>query len=264
MQKIGNRAALRLFLVFLGLWFFGLQTKAQSSDSTVTILRPLTIDELNAEQYRQLSPDGNVYARASALGDDPTAIVALHYLLAADPGNPFLQDSLAALYWRVGNLTACHRWCLELLKTRPNAGFVLQLAAGIEEQRGDFAAALEHYAHVYQLAGGYFWRYKVAGLQFQLGRYGECGSNIESMLTDTAIDDELVHIDWGTGNGDVPLRSALLNLRGNLELALNKEGLARKSFKEALKLAPGFGLARQNLDALIAKNQPQPHEGGGG
>lgn len=257
-----NRLSQRWGVWMVLMIFCSLNVSAQVPDSTTLILAPVSVEELNAAHRKQQNPHGIVYAKATALGDHATAIVALHYLLEADPLNPFLQDSLAGLYHRVGNHVACHRWCLEILQSRPDARYILQLAAEIEEGRGDFVAALEHLSHLQKIAGSHYLRYKIAGLQFQLGRYGECGANVEAMLTDAGIDAESLFVAWEGGGGPVTMRAALLNLRGNLELALGKEALARKSFREALKLAPDFGLARNNLSALQAKHQ-SVHEGGG-
>lgn len=251
-----------MFLILVGCASY-MQLTAQAPDSLARNPDLNTTDGMNQMRRSQLDPHALVYQRASALGDWPTAITAIHHLLLQDPGNRYLQDSLAALYFRVGNLTACHAWCLENLQQRPDDLILLQLAGNVEESRGNLKSALERFERIFQLTQSHFHRYKTASLQYQIGRYGEAGSHIESMLSDPAIDQEMVHIDWQNGGGDVPLRSALLNLRGNLELTLNKEALARKSFKEALKLAPDFKLARQNLDALQAKYHNFHDESGG-
>jgi tetratricopeptide (TPR) repeat protein len=239
-----------------------LSLAAQNHDSLAHAVDLNTSDGMNQLRRSQLDPHALVYEKATQLGDWVTAIDALHHLLLQDPENAFLQDSLAALYFRVGNLSACHAWSLEKLQQRPQDLLLLQLVGTIEEQKGKLEPALERYQRIFALTKVHFYRYKMAGLQFLLGRYGECGQQIESMLLDPEIDQQAVHIDWNNGGGDVPLRSALLNLRGNMELALNKENHARKSFKEALKLAPEFLLARNNLDALQTKYRSPNEENG--
>lgn len=255
-MTVAHRLARIALILSLPLW-----AMAQPADSLpVTDLN--TTEGMNHLRRAQLNPHALVYEKATQLGDWPTAIVSLQHLLLDQPDNPFLQDSLAALYFRVGNLPACLRWSKEQLASRPNAVFLLEMTGNVEEAQGNPKAALEHYERLLALTPGYYFRYKVASLQYQLGRYGESGSHVASMLTDAGMDEEVIHIDWGDGGGDIPLRSALLNLRGNLELALNKETLARKSFKEAVKLAPAFVLARNNLNALQAKHEAAHDHGG--
>jgi tetratricopeptide (TPR) repeat protein len=247
----------------VALAFVALGTMAQPVDSVLKITDIHSSDDMNRLRRAQLDPHALVYEKAVQLGDWVTAIQSIHHLLLQDPENIYLQDSLAAMYLRVGNREACLAWTLEKLQKRPDALFLNRLAGNVQEAQGDLKSALERYERVLALTRAPFYRYKVAVLQYQLGRYGECATHIESMLTDTALAGEELHIDWGNGGGEVPLHSALLNLRGNLEVQLGKEGLARKSFKEALKLAPGFVLARNNLDALQAKYQEGRDHGGG-
>lgn len=256
------RNLLRLPAISVGAIFLWTMGHAQSPDSVRPASDFLTTEGMNRLRQAQLSPHALIYQRASALGDWNSAIYALHQLLLEDPGNRFHEDSLAALYLRTGNRVACLRLSREILSKRPDDLFILQLAGAVSEGDNDLKAALADFEALSQATKAPFYRYKVAGLQFQLGRYGECGSNIESMLTDAAIDDQAVRVDWAGGGAEIPLRAALLNLRGNLELALNKEMLARKSFREALKIAPDFVLARNNLNAIQEKYQQRLDQGG--
>lgn len=216
---------------------------------------PNTPDGMDALRKAQTNPNGLVYNKACALHDWETAIVALHYLLLDNPENAFLQDSLAALYYRTGQNTACLKWCEEVLSSRPNAAFIHQIAGNVAQESGNLALALTHYEQLYSATKAPFFRYQVSSLQFLLGRYGEAGSNIESMLSDPELASTNIHLNWENGSDDVPIHAALLNLRGNLELALNKENLARKSFRAALKLDSEFSLPRENLNAIQAKHQ---------
>ncbi len=236
-----------LLLVFLT--SFALLS-AQSPD-------PNTPEGMNALRKAQSDPNALVYSKATELHDWRTAIVALHHLLLKNPENVFLQDSLAALYYRTGENEACQRWCAEVLAKRPKDLFLHQLVGQVAEESGNLTLAVTHFEQLYAATRDPFFRYQVSSLQFQLGRYGEAGSNIESMLSDPQLAESAIHLDWENGGGDVPIHAALLNLRGNLELALNKENLARKSFRAALKLAPKFKLPRQNLNAIQAKHQQE-------
>lgn len=260
---MASKSALhRLLPVLVLLLLWGGRLSAQG-DSVLHIVAPPDIDALNAQLRAQTDPNALVYAKATALGDHQTAITALHYLLLGSPGNRFLEDSLAALYYRVGNLDACRRWCDELLSRRPDDLFLHQLLATIAEGRGDYIGALTHVEQLYAGQNSLYWRYRLAGLQYQVGRYGECTAHVGAMLSDPAVDAESLRLSWDGGTGIVPMRAALVNLRGNLELATGKEALAQKSFREALKLAPEFGLARNNLSALQAKYHNRANEHGG-
>ena len=176
-------------------------------------------------------------------------------MLLNDPENHILQDSLALMYVRTGNTTACVNWCDECLKTRPTSVYLLNLSATMLESNGRHKDALGRYERLYSQTNSHFYRYKVSTLQFLLGRHGECLANIEAMLQDESVAREIVQVNWQDSGSEVPMRAALLNLRGNLELALNQSGKARKSFRQALKEAPDFQLARNNIRAMDEKDR---------
>lgn len=214
-----------------------------------------TTDGMQRLRDQQQNPHTRVYARASALQDYQSAIYALHQMLLDDPENSFLQDSLAYMYARTGNTTSCLAWCDQCLQKRPNSLFILNLSSTLLESTGQFKKALSRLETLHQNTGSNYYRYKISSLQYELGRYGESLVNIESMLQDSSTLPELIMMSWDDSSTEVPMRAALLNLRGNLELQVNQEGKARKSFRKALKMAPDFALPRNNIRALDEKNR---------
>jgi predicted Zn-dependent protease len=248
-----------LSLLFLPLtllltWTF---VPAQSHDNP-----PLnTTEGMQRLRDQQQNPHVLVYARASALQDYQSAIYALHHLLLDDPENSFLQDSLAYMYARTGNIPSCLAWCDLCLEKRPNSLFILNLSANLLESANMDKEALARFETLHQNTGSNFYRYKISSLQFELGRYGESLVNIESMLQDSSTSPELIMVTWDDVSREVPMRAALLNLRGNLELQVNQEGKARKSFRQALKIAPEFALPRNNIRALDEKNRQRNERG---
>ena len=241
----------RIFALLAGLLITFSQVQAQSRDS----IDINSIEGLNQLRKMQQDPHARIYLQARNLGDYHTAIYALHHMLLTDPENHFLQDSLALMYVRTGNTQACVAWCDQCLKKRPDRVFPLNLSATMLESQGLYKPALERYERLYANTGSQFYRYKVSSLQLLLGRHGESLANIEAMLQDENVARELVQVNWQDSGSEVPMRAALLNLRGNLELALNQSGKARKSFRQALKEAPEFELARNNLRAMDDKER---------
>lgn len=235
-------------LLCMPLWLLAQQ------DSIRRQAQPNSLQQLQAMRDAQLNPAGRIYSKASQLKDHHTAIYALHVLLLDDPDNVYLQDSLAMHYFLAGNHESCLRWSNSVLESRPDDPYLLVLTANIYAQRRDFKPALARHERLQELRPSFYNRYRIAMLQYELGRTGECGTTIEQLLLKPEIDQEAVHVRWGDGGADIPLRAALLNLRGNLQEQLNRDGDARKSFREALKLAPDFQLARNNLNALREKN----------
>lgn len=241
----------KLFLIAMSLLSGLASLPAQSDHGHDT----KTIDGMQRLRDQQQNPHARVFAQASALQDYQSAIYALHQLLLDDPENSFLQDSLAYMYARTNNNTSCLAWCDLCLQKRPNSLFILSLSGTLLESSGQFKEALERFETLHKNTGSNFYRYKISSLQYELGRYGESLVNIESMLQDSSTQRELILMNWDGASREVPMQAALLNLRGNLELQVNQEGKARKSFRQALKMAPDFELPRNNIRALDEKNR---------
>ena len=196
------------------------------------------------------SSNVEVYKQASQIGDHATAIVALHNLLVKKPGGPALQDALAIQYYYSGQRTVCLAWCAKCLNERPESSFLLHLSGLVAEEQEALETALGRYERLYAMRKAPFYRYKVASLRYQLGRHGECLPHLQAMLQSSEIESVELYLTWAGGEGYVLLRAALLNLRGNLELALKQTGKARKSFRAALKVSPDFALPQLNLNAM--------------
>ena len=225
-----------------------------------TRVDPHSIQGLQKLRDQQQNPHARAYETAREIGDYQTAATALQYLLLESPQNSHLRDSLASMLYRAGNINACLRWCEKVLADNPGNAFLLELSGNLYAGQGRPAQALPKFEALSSMTGDAYFRYQQASMQFLLGRYGEATQNIESLLTDPAIEQEAIHIDWAGGGHDVPLRAALLNLRGNLQLALNRENDARKSFRAALKIDKNFSLARNNLNALREKDRERWEE----
>jgi tetratricopeptide (TPR) repeat protein len=233
----------RLFIGFLAIFLVCAPVSAQS-------VMPMDVDDLQHQHTLQTDPSGILWAKASALGDWPTAIVAIHQLLEKDPSNTFLQDSLAAMYLRTGQAATCLAWCQRCLQTRPDAPFLLAIAGQLALDAGQIPAALTHWERLLQLRPSAYYHYQVAALQFRLGRYGECATALNQLAADAAVRDAWIHLSWEGGEGDVPLLAAVYNLQGNLDGAMGRRKEARKAFRAALDLAPEFGLAKGNLRGM--------------
>lgn len=210
---------------------------------------------LTSAQQTPQEAHARVYTNASEIQDWRTAITALHYLLLEAPENIAYQDSLALLYYRCGEVDACLNWCEKVLETRAEDQFLHQLAGMIKQQYRNPATALRHYEALYAQTQSPITRYQICAIQVQASQYSDAASNIESMLSNPESLTQSIYMEWENGNAMVPLQAALLNLRGELELAINKENLARKSFRQALKIAPDFKLPRLNLNAIQARHQ---------
>ncbi|MCB9235781.1 MAG: tetratricopeptide repeat protein [Bacteroidia bacterium] len=221
---------------------------AQAGD-TLFLTREVTLLQLDSLSRAQSSPHALVYRRACQLRDYPAAIQALHYLLVEDPQNPFYQDSLAALYYRTGNFSACITLGNEIMLERPEDGFIHLILANAKLQSGNSKAALNHYGWLAEGTGQLFFWYQKASLEFHLERLGECRASLGEILASESKT-EMIRIENGGEEYLVSMEAAALNMLGNLDLKAGNKDSAAQNFQQALDLYPDFGLARANLDNL--------------
>lgn len=228
---------------------------------SLTMLRPVTLEQLQREQDAALSPHSRIYAQARKNQDWQSALTAALYLLDEQPGNTFLEDSIAGFYARTGNYTACKAWCNQLLAARPDSPYLHILLAEILAAEGDARAALTHYESLADLTANPYFIYQVAALQLQLERYGECRTTAGRLTATEKLEDK-IRITNGDKHDIVSITAAAYNLLGAMERKLGNEKEARMAFRKALELEPAFSLAKQNLQARPISETPE--RGGGG
>jgi tetratricopeptide (TPR) repeat protein len=199
--------------------------------------------------------DLRVYGNAVSLGDFYTAITAIHYKYAKDTNVRWL-DTLSRLYF-TGNMIRQAVITAEIvIQKQPNNTSMLELLALSYSGLGDSKSALAKYEKLFELTQKPYYQYQCAVEEFNLGRVGECEVRIKSIQNNPAAEKEKININAGQGKTpeQVSIKAASLNLLGVMQMKLNKNEDAKKSFEASLKLAPEFSLAKGNLEAL---NKPK-------
>lgn len=223
---------------------------AQTGDSLVIVFPPSVLD-LQQKTDSLAGIHARVLSSAMAIGDFPTAIVALHYMTIEDPLNISLKKELLKLYNRTGqhSVAVAYGNSLKNLLKSPDAE-VLRLMAESYQGLGQLESALEAYRDADKVVPDPYLRYQVAGLQFQLARYAECRQTIDALLAGSGIHEVIILVRSENVEQEVYLDAALYNLKGNLELKEGNKPAARTAFEKALQVQPAFVLAKQNLDSL--------------
>lgn len=228
----------------------GGSTTVMAQDSSFVTSPPLSESDLQEIRNRQASPHSQVYVRAMRLGDFPTAITALHYLLVEQPQNRYFKDSLAGLYVRTGNAPAAKQLAQEIVIDHPDDNYAQNLLAGIYAQEGNHKGALACFEALEKNTQAPYYTYQVAVMRFQIERYGECKTAIAKLLELPEEQEAFVRIFSDQTEQIIPIQAAALNLRGNLSLQLGQNDAAKEDFEKALEIAPDFLLPKGNLDQM--------------
>ena len=182
--------------------------------------------------------------------DLAVATQATYALMALEPDNGFRIDTLTAIYFQRGAYPQVVMVGSKILETRPDDLKITEMVAISKAQLGASMEALTDYESLFKQSNDIFHLYEIASLQYTVRRYGECETSIQRLLTSPEVADKEVTLNFKQGSQNVPMKAAVYNLYGVLQLDQGNKEAAIGHFKQAVQLFPEFFLAKNNLDAL--------------
>ena len=192
-----------------------------------------------------------VFEQALAYNDGEVAVGALYEMMALQPANEALKDTLAYLYYNLNKYASVLFVTREITARQPSNLGALELRALAEKNLGLQAEALASYEKLYLNTQDIYHLYEQVSLQYQLSRFNEMDVTLDMLLSHPDVDQQTITLQASQRNSqEVPMRAAALNLRGVLQAERNQKAQARASYQQALKLLPDFVLAKSNLAAL--------------
>lgn len=210
-----------------------------------TALKAQEVKESAAYQQQQ-----NVYNRAMKYADVSAARNSLFNMIALDPGDASLLDSLAYMYFEYQQFTSCLLVCLDILKVNPDNIPALEMSAVAYDNLGLKDKALTSYESIYLRNNSIFTLYRIAALQLDLGRHTESMTNVNILLEKEETKEAKVPLKTDQGNTQISLEAAVYNLKGLIEADQGNTESARASYQQALSLEPDFAMAKSNLAEL--------------
>lgn len=204
-------------------------------------------DAKESASYKQ---EQSVYNLGLKYNDINIARAAIYNLIAIDPTDASLLDSLAYMYYEYQQYTSCLLVSLDILKGNPDHLAALEMSGVSYEQLGLKDKALVAYESIYLRNNSVYTLYKVAVIQLDLGRHGESITNAGILLDKEETKETKVSFNTDNGQQQVSLEAAVYNLKGLIELSQENKEAARTSFNEALRIEPEFAMAKNNLADL--------------
>lgn len=191
-----------------------------------------------------------VYKQALGYADLSTATTAVHEIMALQPSAKNWRDTLALLYLNQQAFYSSATVAKEALTENPENIFMREISAYSFQGLGALKQALEDYEKLYAKSQNIQHLYQMATLEYNLGRVAECALSLEKVNTHKDADQSKVSLTYGNQQQQVPIKAAVMNMKGVLAKDLNKNDEAMKLFDEAVKLFPDFALAKGNIEAL--------------
>ena len=116
--------------------------------------------------------------------------------------------------------------------------------------------ALDQFQELFKRTPNAYLAYEMADLKIQLGENAGALLDIEYGIANAADDMQYAFYERQQPY-EVPLKAALIHLRGLAQFGMNRNNIdkAIASFDEALALAPNFNLASLSKQALVSRKE---------
>ena len=221
----------------------------------------LTTEERGAWSAAFATPDAHaldirLYTQGKRVGDAAVMYDALHNMLAHDPGNLAVKDSLASLYFSGRMYGPALTLTRELLETTPKDVRYLEMKAVSQNSLGQLEEALAAYEELLAVDPNPYFAYQVATIQYGLNQFDIAEATVDNMLA-TDLGEQKVNINLANGRAQsVPMKAALLNIKGVLRKDVHKDlDRAKEYFELAMAVAPEFMLPANNMALIEAQGK---------
>jgi tetratricopeptide (TPR) repeat protein len=247
------------FIVLTASVVFAQADKSKATQGKQTTAKPTTQGQTKAQPEaqteRQLRPEvehaWKKYNLASSWNDLEVAKDALYDMIVEFPNNDSLIFALGMYYYDNQKYASSALVGQALLNREPKNPRILEMVASSYEGLNLMDRALQHYESLYLATNNIHTLYKMAILQYQLKKYPESLTNLDILLSNPEADTvKLIFQDAQKKDKEYVMRVPILNLKGMVYKDQGDKVNAKKSFDEALKIAPDFLFAKQNSESL--------------
>ena len=172
-------------------------------------------------------------------------------MMAEQPENYHLKDSLARIYLSQGYYYMSDKMATEVLDKEPDNQEIMEIKAISLQAVGNYKESAVYYEKLFNNGSSIKHGYQLAVIQYNLKRIGECNATIDLIISSPNAVKESVYLSYGEKAGqEVNLKAACHNLKGVLFKDLKQLDNAKAEFEAALLQNPDFQLADQNLKSL--------------
>jgi len=193
-----------------------------------------------------------IYNASKQFNDAVVTRVALYNLLAENPNNFALRDSLALMYLQQQQYASAALVAQEVASVVPENMFATEIAATAFERLGVKNKALNFYEKLsLNDSENLSFLYKMAFLQNDLKLYEEALASAQ-MIQDKETASEMMLIfptDDGKGQ-EVSIKLAAIRLKGMIEESRDNKAKAIEYYNSVLSQSPNFEIVKKQLEDL--------------
>lgn len=199
----------------------------------------------------ELRKQSFIYNSAKLFSDPVIARSALYQLIAENPSNSALYDSLAILYLKYDQYVSATLVAQQSLMISPNNEFAIEIAASGYDNLGVKDKATTFYEKLYLSNNDINTLYKISFLQFEQQRFGEANASLDIIIGDSESETMMIGFPTADRKGqNVPLRVAAYRVKAMIEEVKGNKEVAMNKYLEVLNMYPGFQIVQQQLQEM--------------
>ena len=206
------------------------------------------------KSYSQISEfdlQNSIYKKAKSYNDPSVAINSLYKMIAIQPENVLLKDSLMREYLTISQWAPSYMISREILALQPNNLFALEVSCISLQNLGLKQQALNEYESLYLKSDRIDVLYTISFLQFELKNFTESLTNLDILINNSETEGMSVSVSKSDNSvQEVLIRAQLNYLKGLIYLEQSKNEDAKKYFNIALTISPDFQNALDRLKSI--------------
>ena len=175
------------------------------------------------KSYSQISEfdlQNSIYKKAKSYNDPSVAINSLYKMIAIQPENVLLKDSLMREYLTISQWAPSYMISREILAMQPNNLFALEVSCISLQNLGLKQQALNEYESLYLKSDRIDVLYTISFLQFELKNFTESLTNLDILINNSETEEMSVSVSKSDNSvQEVLIRAQLNYLKGLIYLA---------------------------------------------
>ena len=204
----------------------------------------------------ELRKQSFIYNAAKGFNDPSIVKMAIYNLIAENPSNVVLYDSLALIYLEYNENVSAALVAQQALRLNPKNNFATEIAAVSFENLGVNDKALSYYEKLYLSNSNIFTLYKMSFLQMGLERYAESENSLNIIIGDPQAKEVTVTFPTVDQVGqEVSLEIAAHRVKAMIEESKGNIEVAKEKYLEVLEMKPDLQIVQQQLRALTKVNE---------
>ena len=215
------------------------------------LLFVIIISQKSFSQINNFEIQKSIYEKSKSYNDPNVAISALYNMIALQPDNILLKDSLMREYYAISQWASAYMISREILSADSENLIALEISCITLQNLGLKQQALNEYETLYLKTDRTDILYTISYLQFELKNFNESLTNLDILINNSLTEEMYVSVsNSDNSRQEILMRAQLYYLKGLIYSNQNNKDLAKISFEKSVEISSDFQNAIDKLNLL--------------